>query len=172
MSEVLNFIRNLRFYIQTHHNMRSVYLHNKVSGTPINQFFHFRSRAADKGSKSIHHVHNSTHKIWKDFWTYFLSLYGRLRIALIFFIPQLFLIWIWGPSRLSFLSSRPESIVICLSFAPTKNILWNRMDSHLQDNVLNFQKKIDRNILPRKFLILKFLALNFLTVKISNFKFF
>ena len=63
MSQVLTFIRNLKFYIQTHHNMRSVYLHNKGLGTPINQFFHFRSRAADKGSKYLIHIHFSIKKV-------------------------------------------------------------------------------------------------------------
>ena len=141
----------MKFYIQTHHNMRSVYLHNKGLGTPMNEFYHFRSRAADKGSKFIDHVYQSTNKIWKDFWTFLLSLYGRLRIALIFFIPQLFLIWIWGPSLLSCLSSRPESIVICLSSVPTKNILWNRMDSLLQDYVLNFLENSTKTFNPRNF---------------------
>ena len=131
--------------------MRSVYLHNKAFGTPMNEFYHFRSRAADKGSKFIDHVYQSTYKIWKDFWTFLLSLYGRLRIALIFFIPQLFLIWIWGPSQLSFLSSRLEWTDICLWFVPTKNILWNRMDSHQQANVLNFHKNSTKTFNPKNF---------------------
>ena len=51
--------------------MRSVYLHNKGLGTPMNEFYHFRSRAADKGSKFIDHVYQSTNKILKRLLNFF-----------------------------------------------------------------------------------------------------